>query len=118
MKRLFCALFAGAILLTPAAPAYANHSRDRCGRYDDCQGDGYGNGSQGDCQSGGCGNRSRRCENARGDCRSSFSPGPFDHSPVTIIICPPGTVNCGSGGGQGDGGGQGQNPQPGERPRA
>jgi hypothetical protein len=32
----------------------------------------------------GNGNDQRRCHNARGDCRGSFSPGPFDRSPVEI----------------------------------
>lgn len=45
----------------------------------------------------GNGNDQERCERAQGDCRGSFSPGPFKDSPVTIIICPPGTQQCGNG---------------------
>jgi hypothetical protein len=37
-----------------------------------------------DCQSGGCGNDQRRCSDAGDNCRGSFSPGPFDRSPVEI----------------------------------
>lgn len=32
----------------------------------------------------GNGNDQRRCHNSEGDCRGSFSPGPFDRSPVDI----------------------------------
>lgn len=32
----------------------------------------------------GSGNDQRRCHGARGDCRGSFSPGPFDRSPIDI----------------------------------
>lgn len=32
----------------------------------------------------GNGNDQRRCHHAEGDCRGSFSPGPFDRSPVDI----------------------------------
>lgn len=67
--------------------------RDDDGGYEYRRG-GYG--SQGDCQSGGCGNRSRRCERSSGDCRSSFSPGPFKDSPVTICL----PYSCNSGGEQ------------------
>lgn len=89
------------------------------GGYNDYQGrddeGGYeyrrgGNGSQGDCQSGGCGNRSRRCDRSSGDCRSSFSPGPFKDSPVTICL----PYSCNSGGQQS--GGNRQNPPPDQPP--
>lgn len=117
MKRFWGVLvIVGAVVLGSMAPASAATTERRQERgcrsdyqgrdchggysYDD-RGDSYGNDSGGDCRGGGCGNDQRRC---RGDqCRGSFSPGPFDRSPVTIIICPPGTVNCGTGGGQGDG---------------
>lgn len=43
--------------------------------------DGRGGNSGGE---NGNGNDQRRCHNASGDCRGSFSPGPFDRSPVDI----------------------------------
>lgn len=87
-----------------------NHHHDGGGhryRHDrgrDRDGEEYGN--SGSCQSGGCDNRSRRCERSSGDCRSSFSPGPFKDSPVTI--CLPNSCNSD---GRDHGG---QNPPPGE----
>lgn len=97
-----------------------SHNYDDGGGYGDYQGrdddGGYeyrrgGNGSQGDCQSGGCGNRSRRCDRSTGDCRSSFSPGPFKDSPVTICL----PYSCNSGGEQGGGNRENQ-PPPEEQP--
>lgn len=58
--------------------------------WDDCSGDSYRN----DYSS-----RDRHRNERRN--RGAFSPGPFQDSPVTIIICPPGTQYCGSDGGQG-----------------
>lgn len=135
--------WAGAILVGvlwaagPAAAAYANRYDGRddqggysYGGYDDGRGyDGYNDGRDCDWE-GSCGHQEYRHDYSNHDRnrnrdrdRGAFSPGPFDRSPVTIIICPPGTVNCGTGGGQGGdqgggGGGQGDQPQPGERPRA
>lgn len=65
---------------------------------------------EGDCDwSGDCGDDSYRNDYSSRDRhrnerrnRGAFSPGPFDRSPVTIIICPPGTPYCGSDGGQND----------------
>lgn len=64
----------------------------------------------GDCDwNGDCGDDSYRNDYSSNDRhrnerrnRGAFSPGPFDRSPVTIIICPPGTQYCGSDGGRGN----------------
>ena len=61
-----------------------------------------------ECRGGGCGTHSRRCEGSRGDCRSSFSPGPFKDSPVTI--CAP--YSCNSGGEQSGGNRQDRGDEP------
>jgi HNH endonuclease len=68
-------------------------------------GDSYGNGRY-DYD---YGSHDRRRNERRN--RGAFSPGPFDDSPVTIIICPPGTQYCGSDGGRG----RGDEPPPEER---
>lgn len=96
--------------------SYRHHRGDDGRGYRDDGGDGNGySGDQSDrCRSGGCDNRSRRCDRSSGDCRSSFSPGPFKDSPV--YICAP--YSCNSGGQQsgsndgsgGDGGGSGKQP--------
>lgn len=41
-------------------------------------------GDRGDCNREGNCNDQRKCEGSSGDCRGSFSPGPFDRSPVDI----------------------------------
>lgn len=95
---------------------YSRHYGDDGGYrgYDDDRDDDGYNGNRGDCQSGGCGNRSRRCDRSSGDCRSSFSPGPFKDSPV--VICFPMSCNGDDGGGDGDRGpGPGKRPPPKER---
>lgn len=70
----------------------AYHERDDgdCDWNGDCGDDSYHN------EYGNRGDQNRRRN------RGSFSPGPFDRSPVTIIICPPGTQYCGSDGGHSD----------------
>lgn len=66
----------------------------------DCRGRDYGDDGNGDYggnryrNENGTRNDQRRCQ-GRG-CRGSFSPGPFDRSPVNIIVCPPGTQYCGA----------------------
>lgn len=83
-----------------------SHERSRC--YDDrgCYEGGRGDNS-GD-QDYDQWNSDQRNHNRRN--RGAFSPGPFEDSPVTIIICPPGTQYCGS-----DGGGRKDQSPPEER---
>jgi hypothetical protein len=118
---LFLALIGLFALCTPGE----NDQGDGLGRiqlvshgYDDGGGD---NGCwDGECYDGGdsygngrydydYGSHDRRRNERRN--RGAFSPGPFDDSPVTIIICPPGTQYCGSDGGRG----RGDEPPPEER---
>jgi hypothetical protein len=89
-----------------------NHEYDDGGGDNGCwdgecydRGDSYGNGRY-DYD---YGSHDRRRNERRN--RGAFSPGPFDDSPVTIIICPPGTQYCGSDGGRG----RGDEPPPEER---
>ncbi len=70
-----------------------DHEYDDGGYYDD--GGQYG-GERGDDWNNEDYNRNR------GRDRGAFSPGPFRDSPVSIIICPPGTQYCGSDGGRSD----------------
>jgi hypothetical protein len=76
-KKLMVGLVVVASVLATAGPAYAYHERG---------GDGYG---QGDDRYGndggdyGNGNDQRRCHESQ-NCRGSFSPGPFDRSPVDV----------------------------------
>lgn len=66
MKKLISIICMGLILLVPIHPVYADHYQ----------------GDRGDCNREGNCNDQRRCQ---GDgCRGSFSPGPFDRSPVDI----------------------------------
>lgn len=116
MAVFFASCFSNASGQTVGMPSVERHHRDGGGdhryRHDrGREGDGEEYGNSGSCQSGGCDNRSRRCERTSGDCRSSFSPGPFKDSPVTICL----PNSCNSDGR--DRGGQGQDPQPGETPR-
>lgn len=86
-RVLLVGLVAG---IVPAVPANADHDYRGCDPYyEDCRGDEY---DQWDSD--------QRSHNRRN--RGSFSPGPFQDSPVTIIICPPGTQYCGSDGGRSD----------------
>lgn len=86
--------------LLVAAPASAYHDGDRYGHggYDngDCEWSGDCGGQNYDQNYGSRDDRNRNRHRNRG----AFSPGPFDHSPVIITICPPGTQNCGPGSGQ------------------
>lgn len=66
----------------------------------DCRGREYGPGDSRDRYDQNYGSRDDRNRNRHRN-RGAFSPGPFDRSPVTIIICPPGTQYCGSDGGRG-----------------
>lgn len=66
MKKFASILLVGMTTFIPANVAFADHYR----------------GDQGDCNREGNCNDQRRCQ---GDnCRGSFSPGPFDRSPVDI----------------------------------
>lgn len=66
MKKFASILLVG-MTMFPASAAFADHG---------------GNGNRDDCSSEGSCNDQRRCQ---GDyCRGSFSPGPFDRSPVDI----------------------------------
>lgn len=107
MAVFFASCFSSASGQTNSmGPIVERHHRDGGDRYGD--GGGSRGGDNGD------GNDQRRCHGARGDCRGSFSPGPFDRSPVEIHdVCI--SPNCSNFGHGGDG--QGQDPQAGEQPR-
>lgn len=100
MKRTTAVAVAAALVLAvPAMPAQASHQggrygdeRERCYDSDGCNDQEY------DQNYGSRDDRNRNRDRNRG----AFSPGPFDRSPVTIIICPPGTQYCGSDGGRND----------------
>jgi len=82
MKKLASTILVGMITLIPTS-AFADHY------------DGNDRGGRGDCSSEGTCNDQRRCYHAE-NCRGSFSPGPFDRSPVDIHdnqICV--SPNCG-----------------------
>lgn len=64
MKRLAVILLAIGFLI-PAHPASAYRERGDCNREGNC-------------------NDQRRCADSGDDCRGSFSPGPFDRSPVDV----------------------------------
>jgi hypothetical protein len=60
----------------------------------------------------GNGNDQRRCHRSEGDCRGSFSPGPFDRSPVDVhdnTVCFP-FASCGQKDGDGKMGGDDRPP--------
>lgn len=98
MAVFFASCFSSASGQTRSlGPAVEHHHRDGGGdRYGD--GGGSRGGDNGD------GNDQRRCHRSSGDCRSSFSPGPFKDSPV--VICMPNSCN-----GQDQPGRSGQQPQ-------
>jgi hypothetical protein len=85
-----CMNTTGATQSRSMAPAYHERDEGDCDWSGDCGDDSYHN------EYGNRGDQNRRRN------RGSFSPGPFDRSPVTIIICPPGTQYCGSDGGRPD----------------
>lgn len=67
MKRLGVLVLSSVLTFGVAGPVFADR---------------YGGGDRGDCNREGNCNDQRRCQ---GDnCRGSFSPGPFDRSPVDI----------------------------------
>jgi hypothetical protein len=80
-------MLAVALVLAVPVPAQASHRGDR---YADNGGDRYGGGNGPD--DGNDGDQSR-CHGQ--GCRGSFSPGPFDRSPVEITgntVCMPGAT--------------------------
>jgi hypothetical protein len=94
MRKIGVALFV-ALMVIPA-PAMADHEYD-----DGCwEGECYDGGGGGQNYEDQWSNEDRNRNRNRN--RGAFSPGPFDDSPVTIIICPPGTQYCGSDGGRTD----------------
>jgi len=85
----------------PAVTQLAYHDGGDCWDEYDCRGRDYGDDGGRDSYRQEYGNRGDQSRCRGRGCRGSFSPGPFDRSPVTIIVCPPGTQYCGSDGGRG-----------------
>lgn len=90
-------IFIGAVVVVAAVAGVAcGQCVGSAGAEGWAPGTSYHEGRRGDGGDNGNGNDQRRCHHATGDCRGSFSPGPFDRSPVDAFngntVCLPGST--------------------------